>query len=612
MRTKLLVSILCFALFINIVSAAVNVQLSDQGANIRYKTNSTLLSSGSLNVTIYDASSGGNVIYTELFSSGISNGSWSVMLGENSSNPLPLEFGKVYYKDYVIAGESVNFTNTTGEITNRQLFYSPLGDIAYEDVNQSANITAATFNSTGTVYAAGNVNLTIGHLYATNNTWNVNYSNFSNVYAYVSNSTFITWATAYNGTLAKTDAANTFGNFNQTMNGTTFFLWALLNRIGIGTTSPQNVLNVLGDINATTSIFAQNTKNLSIGYDYATNATYRTLTNNTFVANLSAAAGIYFLGNLSCESITGGSDSDFCLDAGEGGGISWATATNGTLATWSQVVNGTMASWANAVNGTLATWATAYNGTLAKTDAANTFGNFNQTFDTSTLFIDSVSDRIGVGMTSPQTPLDVNGTINAFLVNVNGTSLYTGYLYATNGSQWSNTGNYSNFSTIVYGYAVNSTGGGVNYSNILSNQTFNSTFGYFNVTNQTSSVFIVNDTGAFVNGSIINFNLSNIIYPYAINGSTFALNYSNFSNIYAYENNGTLVTATQLVNGSNILGTNVTYAYSLNDTLWSATANYSNFSTIVYGYAVNSTGGGVNYSNILSNQTFNSTFGYFN
>ena len=42
--------------------------------------------------------------------------------------------------------------------------------------------------------------------------------------------------------------------------------------VGIATTTPQNLLNVIGDINATTSIFSQN-KNLSIGYDYATNGT---------------------------------------------------------------------------------------------------------------------------------------------------------------------------------------------------------------------------------------------------------------------------------------------------------------------------------------------------
>ena len=48
------------------------------------------------------------------------------------------------------------------------------------------------------------------------------------------------------------------------------------------------------------------------------------------------------------------------------------------------------------------------NGTnVALVTAANTFGAFNQTFDTNTLFIDSISDRVGIGTTSPQAELSV-------------------------------------------------------------------------------------------------------------------------------------------------------------------------------------------------------------
>src|SRR3989338_8893798 len=82
----------------------------------------------------------------------------------------------------------------------------------------------------------------------------------------------------------------------------------ILNRIGIGTTTTQNTLNVLGDINATTSIFSQG-KNLSIGYDYALNGTLST-------------------------------------------GITWATANNGTLLNYSNALNGSVeVNWnANASN----------------------------------------------------------------------------------------------------------------------------------------------------------------------------------------------------------------------------------------------------------------------
>ena len=49
------------------------------------------------------------------------------MLGENTSNPLSLEFGKTYYKDYKINGQDLNFTDYQGNIVDRRFFYSPLG-----------------------------------------------------------------------------------------------------------------------------------------------------------------------------------------------------------------------------------------------------------------------------------------------------------------------------------------------------------------------------------------------------------------------------------------------------------------------------------------------------
>ncbi len=60
MRNKLfLIFLLTFIFLMSFSSAAINVQLSDQGSNVKSKSNGQLLSSGSLNVTIYDAASGG-------------------------------------------------------------------------------------------------------------------------------------------------------------------------------------------------------------------------------------------------------------------------------------------------------------------------------------------------------------------------------------------------------------------------------------------------------------------------------------------------------------------------------------------------------------------------
>ena len=359
-----------FILFLGIISAALDVSLADHGSNIRNKTSGSLLSSGNLRVEIYDALSGGSLVYNETFTDSIINGSWNVMLGENSSNPLSLEFGRIYYKDYVIDGENVNFTNLTGSNVGRQFFYSPLGDInvsyivnsswitwanaingtllSYADALNNTLMQQANWNATNTSYLqwSNAVNGTLlTYAQALNNTlmqqanWNatntsyttwaeaingtlLKYSDALNgtlaQWSQVGNGTVAFWSNVINGTTAVTNAANTFGNFNQTFNGTTFFLWSLLNRIGIGTTTPQNTLNVIGVGNFTGDIFSRE-KNLSVGYDYAVNST------------------------------------------GEGGGITWAEAINGTLLTYAQALNNTLmqqANW-NATNTSYTTWANA-------------------------------------------------------------------------------------------------------------------------------------------------------------------------------------------------------------------------------------------------------------
>ncbi|MBI2043836.1 hypothetical protein HYT24_00540, partial [Candidatus Pacearchaeota archaeon] len=133
-----------------------------------------------------------------------------------------------------------------------------------------------------------------------------------------------------------------------------FFADSLNNRLGVNTTTPQNTLNVVGNGNITDTLYVSG-NNLTVGYLYATNASYAT----------------------------------------------WANVVNGTMASWAEAINGTLASWANIVNGTMASWSQAINGTLARTDAANTFGAFNQTFDTSTLFVNANTDSVGIGTTTP-------------------------------------------------------------------------------------------------------------------------------------------------------------------------------------------------------------------
>ena len=124
------------------ISASLNVHLSDQGTGVAY-INGTSLGSGDLTVLIYTSSSGGNLIYNETFSNAISNGEWNVMLGSGVN--LSLEFGKIYYKDYLIDGENASFDGM-----DRQAFYSPLGDINGSDLANDFYI-----NTTGNLSTTG-------------------------------------------------------------------------------------------------------------------------------------------------------------------------------------------------------------------------------------------------------------------------------------------------------------------------------------------------------------------------------------------------------------------------------------------------------------------------
>ncbi len=154
-KTSIIIGTICIIILFSITSTAtLNVSLSDQGTNVKIKSTGALLTLGNLTVWVFDSLTGGTMIYNETFVSAIANGSWNVMLGENASNPLSLEFGRQYYKDYTIGTEDVDFTNLTGGTAERQFFFSPLGDISGEDVNSAANLTVATLNATN--------NLTVG------------------------------------------------------------------------------------------------------------------------------------------------------------------------------------------------------------------------------------------------------------------------------------------------------------------------------------------------------------------------------------------------------------------------------------------------------------------
>ena len=290
-------SFLFTSLFTTMASAAINVSLSNQGSEVTTKSTGELLVSGNLTVTLWDSLTGGNLVYNETFLNSIVNGSWGVMLGENSSNPLPLEFGRIYYFDYEIDGNDVNFTDFSGTSVGRQFFYSPLGDINGSDlaadfyVDTTGNLTTTgtgffgwlgslvtritglfiqDINFNGTITGTGNVNTT-GNVTAT-----YFFGNGSQLTGIVA--TDIADGSVTNSKIAA-DAVNT----TQIVNGTitdadisdstnltlgqkiTFALGGFIQNIISGQIDINGTLNVTGGLNVDSGTLFVNDTNNRVG-----------------------------------------------------------------------------------------------------------------------------------------------------------------------------------------------------------------------------------------------------------------------------------------------------------------------------------------------------------
>ena len=129
-RVSLLLITIVFFLFVPNLISAFNL-ISDQGRDARELVTGNLLASGNLTIEIYDTSIEGNLIYSYTFTNAISNGSWNVIINPN------LEFGRIYWKDYQINGEDLDFDGN-----ERLEFQSSVGVI-----NNASYINFSLINS---------------------------------------------------------------------------------------------------------------------------------------------------------------------------------------------------------------------------------------------------------------------------------------------------------------------------------------------------------------------------------------------------------------------------------------------------------------------------------
>jgi len=164
---KFFIFVLAILFFSSVVLAGNYIAL--QGT---VKQSGVSLSSGDLEIFIFDSSTGGNLIYnsTNDFDNAIANGTYDVMLG-SGSNILNLNYGERYYLEMFVNGENFTFDGNP-----RQVFESAVGNVTY--LHLDSNIPANYINKTsGTNWIGLNVESILDTIYgwigAVNTTANI-------------------------------------------------------------------------------------------------------------------------------------------------------------------------------------------------------------------------------------------------------------------------------------------------------------------------------------------------------------------------------------------------------------------------------------------------------
>ena len=187
----------------------------------------------------------------------------------------------------------------------------------------------------------------------------------------------------------------------------------------------EGVINVKGGISAEKASFFRDGVRISQTSNLAKTSSALEVTGNTTVEGDLNVTGFYYGNGSGLTGLTESQISDL------GNYITWVNAVNGTLALnssladyarWSEVVNSTLNNTINAI---------VNNGTFMKTDGDTATGNY--TFDTSTLFVDSTRNRIGIGTANPSQKLTVAGNMQSFAES-GSISHYFGTFNGTSGS----------------------------------------------------------------------------------------------------------------------------------------------------------------------------------
>ncbi len=394
MRIKNLLYVLLFVLVSSTFVYAAD--LMSFTANVKDGSGNNF-GAGDVVVEIYDAASGGNLIYnsTNDFLKNVSNGQVDVMLG-SGTQLLNLVYGKDYYMEVYLNRTDLDFQGR-----ERQQFQAGIGNVT------SARISNVTAESVLSGTFKGNSYTLTGGLILQSSL----------------NATHVLPSSNASYNLGEQDSRW----WNNIFGVTGYFL----SKVGIGTTNPSSALNVTGNVGVTGTV----TANAFVGSGTGLTGVSSMVYTNLALTNQSNV----FSGNITItENLTVDGGTLYVDSVNNRVGILTVSPSSALNVTGDVGVTGTVTATSFVGSGAGLTGISGMSYTnLALRNESNVMqGNLtlkesNFTINGSVFYVEGKTGRVGIGTTSPQGLLNIeatsgnlfnisNGTANLVLVDIKG------------------------------------------------------------------------------------------------------------------------------------------------------------------------------------------------
>jgi cytoskeletal protein CcmA (bactofilin family) len=263
----------------------------------------------------------------------------------------------------LVGNVSGSYANITGQVNTATLYAAT-----------SANIASAVQANSSGIFTTGSVNalsMNVGT-------------------AFTANSTVVNAVAYYSGTLLV--ANSTVSNATHLVGAT----WAAPSILGSSTANGASLTyaNVSGRVN-TGTLLVSTTANVGANVQLTTSQLFvgNTTVNSTYTSALLQVSNSTFTSNLSARDLTIGS--------------TVVNSSQITATTLAGNLSGTLAS----VTGNISAVNFSSTSTAGSANVV-TFGAANANFDSGTLFVDAVGNKVGIGTTTPDAALQVVGSAN--------------------------------------------------------------------------------------------------------------------------------------------------------------------------------------------------------